>query len=205
MFNKMRSLIYIIYLISTIFLIQNAHAVTLNSDIRKIDRYFSKIRTIESHFIQRASSFPTKEGFLYLQKPDLVRIEYIYPEKEVLIVNDKLAQYHIVDLDQTNLFKPNSPVISLLSKKGFSIINDSYITDFKSDDDLYTISFSPNIFEQNIVITLKFLKNPMELMNISSEIDDLYFEMQFINPKINKQINSRYFSFDNFDIKSTIK
>lgn len=115
--------------------------------IENVNDYFNSVESFKSEFMQFNNADSTvAEGNFYMQKPNLLRFEYTYPFKTLLILNGSIIHYYDVELDEvTTLSKSVNPVFDLLSKQQNLAELDSKILGVKNENQKYYINTELNI------------------------------------------------------------
>ncbi len=135
-----------------------------NEDVLQIQNYLNGIRSLQANFIQTASNGSAATGKMYMQKPNMIRMEY-NPPYSVLIVGDgKNIVYNDKDIDQvTEIDYDDVPATLILT--GDIVIDGKRVKvlDYYKDAGTTVVTLEHKIKGDIGPITLVFENSPFEL------------------------------------------
>lgn len=200
-YTLMKSIVYYITLIFSIyFAFEAAAAAKPATTIKEVDDYLASIKSIEARFIQTDSNGGKRDGFIYIKKPNRIRVEYLTPEKELILLNSNLVMHYTPDLDETNYVPGEELAMSLLSQKDFRITKHAKIQRFEVRPKRIKLDFTISTDKQKRQTSLTLTNNPISLVSISMIQGDGFVNIDFVDPIINSKIPGRVFEFENRQI-----
>ena len=171
--------------------------------VESVNNYFNSVESFKSEFIQFNNADNTvAEGNFYMQKPNLLRFEYTYPFKTLLILNGNIIHYYDVELDEvTTLSKSVNPVFDLLSKQQNLAELDSKILDVRNENEKYYINTELNITNKDETdkynVVYIFNNDIDTLEGLKLDNGNGVIELKFLKTKKNVRINKDTFIFKN--------
>ena len=97
----------------------------ISKHLKKLGSYLNGIKSIQSDFVQIASTGDSAKGTLLLSRPKSLRIEYAPPTPILIVANGDYLSYIDTELDQVNHIPVDDTPAAFLLRENF---------DFKSDD-----------------------------------------------------------------------
>ncbi len=198
----MKIILYCIAVFFSMYFASELQAKDNSGETMKVlDNYLASIKNIEARFMQTDANGLERQGFIYIKKPNRIRIEYIMPDKELIVLNSDLVMHYNPDLDETNYLPDEELAISLLSQKNFRIIKQANIKRLDISDKYIQIDFTIKNDKQNRIISLKLNNNPIHLSSIAMSQGNDFIHIEFIDPIVNSRISEWTFEFDNKSFK----
>lgn len=194
----MKIIVYLIAAFFSIYFAESSHSSDNSSaTVRLVDEYLASIKSIESRFIQTDANGGRRDGVIYIKKPNRIRIEYLTPDKELILLNSDLVMHYTPDLDETNYVPGEELAMSLLSQKNFRITKQAKIQRFETSAKHIELDFIIKDDKQKRATSLRLAKNPIRLESISLIQGSDFVKIDFINPMVNSKISSWVFEFNN--------
>lgn len=191
---------YILCLVFAICLNAEAKQTKKQDDskavIKSLENYMLNISTLEADFEQLGSASAARKGKLFIKKPNEARIEYYTPEKELIMVSDRLLVYYNFDLEEKNLANPNDLFLDFIFNKNFVLTRDAKITRFASFPGRAEVTFKIKRDPLDRDIAIRFRKDPVEMSSISVTSNNETISLMFDKTTINGSINDRMFNLD---------
>ena len=104
MFSKNEKYLYYFYIVLSLIVSFNVEA---NEDTKiKILNHFNSLQNFSASFIQN-DNINLSEGKFYIGK-HRVRVEYLYPTKILIILDEDKAMYYNYELEEDEFFNPKN-------------------------------------------------------------------------------------------------
>ncbi len=181
-----------------------AHADDLNKAVKdkavqKIQDYFNNLKSIEADFDQSDSEGNTRTGRFLLSRPDNMRIEYITPEKEMILLDKDFLIHYNKSLDEVSYVSNEDLPITLLSKRNLDFSKDVRVVKAVEQKEGTTIEIviqKPKKEEHRI--EMFFAKKPFQLSTITViDKNGSTVTLKLVDAKYNTSIPASAFEFKN--------
>ncbi len=133
------------------------------SELKQIEDYLNSIKTLQARFVQNASNGNVAEGYLWIEKPNKIRMEYTPPTNVLIVGNGDFIVYNDQDLDQISHIDYEDIPASLILGNNIKIDGKSIkVIDFYRDSGttIATLEYTKGEIGP---ITLTFNNQPFEL------------------------------------------
>jgi outer membrane lipoprotein-sorting protein len=166
----------------------------------RANSYFRNINTLKSNFLQKSdSSQETAKGVLYISRPGKLRLEYLSPNRSLLLCSGNSASYYDIELDEVSVIPTSRiPLIFMLEKnKDLESLGLEAI-DVRQTDDGYRIY--TKIIIDVVIYGVEYVFNEKmdNLLGIDINIDgDQKISLDLLDSEINITIQDSLFVFRN--------
>ena len=193
MFSKNEKYLYYFYIVLSLIVSFNVEA---NEDTKiKILNHFNSLQNFSASFIQNDST-NLSEGKFYIGK-HRVRVEYLYPTKILIILDEDKAMYYNYELEEDEFFNPKNTNAWFF----YDVFRNPYF--FK--DSKLLIKQNEIILEESGVdhektqylIKVYFENKPLILRKIEIFINDGFLEISIFNHNYNKDFDRDLFKLIN--------
>ena len=176
------------------YLILSSTFVFANENIDKIQNHISDINNLSANFIQIIND-EIQEGKFYLNKKR-IRIDYLLPQKIIIILDKKKAMYYNFDLQEIEYFNPEGSTAESFYKIFFD--RDFYnSTNIKETNSNYIFSKKVNNSEEDILLNMFFEKNPLYLRKIEIKGEYENINIGIFDYNFNPSFEDDFFSMAN--------
>ena len=193
MFSKNEKYLYYFYIVLSLIVSFNVEA---NEDTKiKILNHFNSLQNFSASFIQN-DNINLSEGKFYIGK-HRVRVEYLYPTKILIILDEDKAMYYNYELEEDEFFNPKNTNAWFF----YDVFRNPYF--FK--DSKLLIKQNEIILEESSVdhektqylIKVYFENKPLILRKIEIFINDDFLEISIFNHNYNKDFDRDLFKLIN--------
>ena len=175
-------------------LILGSTFVFANENIDKIQNHISDINNLSANFIQIIND-EIQEGKFYLNKKR-IRIDYLLPQKIIIILDKKKAMYYNFDLQEIEYFNPEGSTAESFYKIFFD--RDFYnSTNIKETNSNYIFSKKVNNSEEDVLLNMFFEKNPLYLRKIEIKGEYENINIGIFDYNFNPSFEDDFFSMAN--------
>ncbi len=196
---------YIKFLIITMFFTVNAakaddlNKIVKDKAIQKVQTYFNQLKTINAAFIQIDSEGNERKGKFLLSRPDKMRIDYLTPEKELILLDEDFLIHYNHSLDEVSYVSNENLPITLLSKKDLDFSKDVRVVktnELKEGTQIEVVI--PQKKKDEYTIVMFFTKQPFQLSRVTV-VDKAggEVELKLIDAYYNSSIPNSAFEFKN--------
>ncbi len=198
------------FLISLIILTVPAQAeLTLEAVVDQIQQKYNATNTLEANFTQTAynnalNQTQTAQGILYIKKPGMMRWDYISPEKQSFILNDRIFWWYtpqnkqVIKKEAKSAFDSNLPLAFI---SGIGRLSQDFNIKFAAEQHpqgSYVLSLIPK--KPQVNLNKMLLKVNDEQFDIQAVIMYDFYEnvttIKFDKHKINTPIDTARFHFE---------
>jgi len=176
------------------YLILSSTFVFANENIDKIQNHISDINNLSANFIQIIND-EIQEGKFYLNKKR-IRIDYLLPQKIIIILDKKKAMYYNFELQEVEYFNPEGSTAESFYKIFFD--RDFYnSTNIKETNSNYIFSKKVNNSEEDVLLNMFFEKNPLYLRKIEIKGEYENINIGIFDYNFNPSFEDDFFSMAN--------
>lgn len=170
------------------------------------EKFLSGFDTLYSKFIESSSQYAVVNiGKISISRPGKMKIEYLKPEKSVLIMKDDKVVYYDKELDSVSYGDVENNPLEILLYKNVSLWLDSRLTRIENSKNTLEIQISPEIpnalrgdFSEFLSVVLVFEKNPMRLVRVRKiDVNNHSVNIQLIDPQYNVKFPKNAFPYSN--------
>lgn len=181
-----------------------AHADDLNKAVKdkavqKVQDYFNSLKSIEADFDQSDSEGNSRVGRFLLSRPDNMRIEYITPEKEMILLDKDFLIHYNKSLDEVSYVSNEDLPITLLSKRNLDFSKDVRVVkaiEKKEGTTIEIVIQKPKKEEHRV--EMFFTKKPFQLSTITViDKNGGTVSLKLLNARYNESIPASAFEFKN--------
>ena len=162
-----RALVLAIFVASIGGLAPEQAAAALSEDdrriVRRIESYLNGIRTLTARFVQEERDGWIAEGYLHLQRPGKLRIEYAPPHRFLILSTGRMLIVYSGKTDQvTHLPMSVSPAAFLLGKT-VDLSRDVSVTRVRRGANTYVLTVVPRSGARAGQLRLTFSRKPFAI------------------------------------------
>ena len=163
----MRIVIFLSFFIS-INISANALAVDWSpgdqADITAAERFFNSLDTYRAQFVQISPEGSHSKGWLWLQRPRYLRVEYASPTNLLLVANGTFLIFMDRDIDQVSKYSYGSGPFRFLLKDKVNLSEDMVVRAIDRNTNLLRLTL---VDEDDLTagsVTISFAEKPMSLV-----------------------------------------
>ena len=185
-----------VYMVFSIFLIVLAYKVSAEEDNKnKILNHLNSLKYFSASFIQDNGA-ELSEGKVYIGKKR-VRVEYIFPTRILIVLDEDKAMYYNYDLEEDEFFNPKNTNAWFLYDvfKNPKFLKDSILEEKNTELILEKIGFD----NENIGYSVKILleNKPLILRSIEVYHGDTFIRLSIYNHNYNLVFGEDFFKLIN--------
>ena len=186
---------YLNYFYIIIFLILSFR-VEANPDIKiKILNYLNSLNSFSASFIQNDNQ-SLSEGKVYIGKKR-VRVEYLYPSKILIILDEDKAMYYNYELEEDEFFNPKNTnawfFYDIFRNPYF--FEDSKITKENNEITLEKTGFNNEEIKYSIKVTFEY--KPVILRKVELFLNDNFLQVSLFDHNYNEEFQKKFFKLIN--------
>ena len=163
----MRIVIFISFFIS-INISANALAVDWSpgdqADITAAERFFNSLDTYRAQFVQISPEGSHSKGWLWLQRPRYLRVEYASPTNLLLVANGTFLIFMDRDIDQVSKYSYGSGPFRFLLKDKVNLSEDMVVRAIDRNTNLLRLTLVDEDDHTAGSVTISFAEKPMSLV-----------------------------------------
>ncbi len=198
------------FLMSLVFFTTSVQAeLTLEAVVEQIQQKYNATDTLEVNFTQTAynkalNQTQSAQGMLYIKKPGMMRWDYITPEEQSFIINDKTFWWYtpqnrqVVKKESQSAFDSNLPLAFI---SGIGRLSQDFNIKFAAEQyqqDMYVLDMLPK--KPQVNINRMLFKVDKKQFDIQEVIMYDFYEnvttIKFAKHSINKPIDTERFHFE---------
>ena len=193
MFSKNEKNLYYFYIIISFFISFNVKA---NEDIKiKILNHFNSLQNFSASFIQKDNT-NLSEGKFYIGK-HRVRVEYLYPTKILIVLDEDKAMYYNYELEEDEFFNPKNTNAWFF----YDIFRNPHFFEKSKllikQNEIILEESSVNHEKTQYLIKVYFENKPIILRKIKIFINDDFLEISIFNHNYNENFDKDLFKLIN--------
>ena len=193
MFSKNEKNLYYFYIIISFFISFNVKA---NEDIKiKILNHFNSLQNFSASFIQKDNT-NLSEGKFYIGK-HRVRVEYLYPTKILIVLDEDKAMYYNYELEEDEFFNPKNTNAWFF----YNIFRNPHFFEKSKllikQNEIILEESGVNHEKTQYLIKVYFENKPIILRKIEIFINDDFLEISIFNHNYNENFDKDLFKLIN--------
>ena len=193
MFSKNEKNLYYFYIIISFFISFNVKA---NEDIKiKILNHFNSLQNFSASFIQKDNT-NLSEGKFYIGK-HRVRVEYLYPTKILIVLDEDKAMYYNYELEEDEFFNPKNTNAWFF----YDIFRNPHFFEKSKllikQNEIILEESGVNHEKTQYLIKVYFENKPIILRKIKIFINDDFLEISIFNHNYNENFDKDLFKLIN--------
>lgn len=164
---------------------------------RQIEDYLNNIRTTRARFRQVSSTGEVADGYLYIQRPGRIRVEYDPPCPILIILDGLFIIYYDRQLEQVSHLPLSSTPASVLARDKIDLWDgDVMIAGLEQYKDTLRLTLVLRSDPRAGSITLVFNSNPVHLMMWSiTDAQGVVTDVSLTQADFNLQLEEDLFQF----------
>ena len=193
MFSKNEKNLYYFYIIISFFISFNVKA---NEDIKiRILNHFNSLQNFSASFIQKDNT-NLSEGKFYIGK-HRVRVEYLYPTKILIVLDEDKAMYYNYELEEDEFFNPKNTNAWFF----YDIFRNPHFFEKSKllikQNEIILEESGVNHEKTQYLIKVYFENKPIILRKIKIFINDDFLEISIFNHNYNENFDKDLFKLIN--------
>ncbi len=165
-------------------------------DIARAETYLNSVRTLESSFVQTASTGGVAEGTLYIQRPGRMRIDYRPPTPLQIYADGTWLIYLDSELKQANQVPLSATPAALLVRDSLSLTGDVTVQRIERRRGTLNLYLSEKDKPDAGRLILTLAENPLSLRGWTViDAQGVETTVTLIGPRINTDIAPRVFVY----------
>ena len=132
-------------------------------EIARVENYLNSITTLRARFFQVDPNGKEKQGTLYIDRPERLRLEYDPPVSVLMVANGSRLVYFDLDLGQVSELPLTTPLAKLLISKRVRLGDDLEVLKIARAAGMLRLSLANKDDRGAGVVTLVFNANPLAL------------------------------------------
>lgn len=133
------------------------------ADLARVEAYMNGIRTLRSDFLQTAGNGATAQGFIAIQRPGKMRIEYAPPSPNLIVTNGSFLVYVEKALKQASYIPLDSSLAGFLVRETIKLSGDVTVTAFEKEKGAIRVTLAQTDEREAGQLTLVFSDAPLQL------------------------------------------
>ena len=201
--GKMRIVIFISFFIA-INISANALAVDWSSgdqaDISAAERFFNGLDTYRAQFLQTSPEGSHSKGWLWLQRPHYLRVEYAPPTNLLLVANGTFLIFMDRDINQVSKYSYESGPFRFLLKDKVNLTKDMVVHAIDRNTNLLRLTLVDEDDVEAGSVTISFAEEPMSLVGWTvTDSKGLTTEVTLHDPSFGMKLPKKLFRFTEHD------
>ena len=193
MFSKNEKNLYYFYIVISLFI---SFHVKANEDIKiRILNHFNSLQNFSASFIQKDNT-NLSEGKFYIGK-HRVRVEYLYPTKILIVLDEDKAMYYNYELEEDEFFNPKNTNAWFF----YDIFRNPHFFEKSKllikQNEIILEEGGVNHEKTQYLIKVYFENKPIILRKIEIFINDDFLEISIFNHNYNENFDKDLFKLIN--------
>ena len=193
MFSKNEKNLYYFYIVISLFI---SFHVKANEDIKiRILNHFNSLQNFSASFIQKDNT-NLSEGKFYIGK-HRVRVEYLYPTKILIVLDEDKAMYYNYELEEDEFFNPKNTNAWFF----YDIFRNPHFFEKSKllikQNEIILEESGVNHEKTQYLIKVYFENKPIILRKIEIFINDDFLEISIFNHNYNENFDKDLFKLIN--------
>ena len=193
MFSKNEKNLYYFYIVISLFI---SFHVKANEDIKiRILNHFNSLQNFSASFIQKDNT-NLSEGKFYIGK-HRVRVEYLYPTKILIVLDEDKAMYYNYELEEDEFFNPKNTNAWFF----YNIFRNPHFFEKSKllikQNEIILEESGVNHEKTQYLIKVYFENKPIILRKIEIFINDDFLEISIFNHNYNENFDKDLFKLIN--------
>ena len=193
MFSKNEKNLYYFYIVISLFI---SFHVKANEDIKiRILNHFNSLQNFSASFIQKDNT-NLSEGKFYIGK-HRVRVEYLYPTKILIVLDEDKAMYYNYELEEDEFFNPKNTNAWFF----YDIFRNPHFFEKSKllikQNEIILEESGVNHEKTQYLIKVYFENKPIILRKIKIFINDDFLEISIFNHNYNENFDKDLFKLIN--------
>ena len=170
------------------------------ADIESVESFLNELNTYRAEFIQVSPEGHYSEGWIWIQRPRYLRVEYAAPNNLLLVADGTYLIFIDRDIDQISKYSYQSGPFRFLLREDVDLTEDMIVNAISRQPDLLNITLVDEDDYKAGSVTLSFEKSPMQLMGwIVTGPDGSQTKVILHNHSHGLDLHKKLFRFTEFD------
>lgn len=170
------------------------------ADVARAEAYLNGVRTLRAQFIQTTSNGDFSEGRLYLQRPGLLRLDYLPPAQLQIFADGTWLIYVDTELNQVNQVPLGATPAGVLVDETVRLSGDLKVVRVERGRQSFRLHVVRTDEPDSGSLILAFQDRPMMLKHwIVVDSQGVRTRVALVNPEFNVAIDNKVFAFERPD------
>ena len=167
------------------------------ADLARVEAYMNGIRTLRSDFLQVAGNGATAQGFVAIQRPGKMRIEYAPPSPHLIVTNGSFLVYVEKALKQASYIPLDSSLAGFLVRETIRLSGDVTVTAFEKEKGAIRVTLAQTDEREAGQLTLVFSDAPLQLRQWSViDSQGQTTRISLMDPQFGAPVDPKLFGWD---------
>ena len=170
------------------------------ADIRSAENFLNELDTYQAQFIQVSPDGHYSEGWIWVQRPRHLRVEYAPPNNLLLVADGTYLIFIDRDIDQISKYSYESGPFRFLLREDVDLTKDMIVNAVSREPDLLHITLVDEDDFKAGSVTLSFTESPMQLTGWTiTDPDGHQTKVSLHNYSHGLSLHKKLFRFTEFD------
>lgn len=197
-------IVFVLFVALTLNSSSTAHALEWSegdqADIKFVENFFNELDTYQTEFIQVSPEGHYAEGWIWVQRPRYLRVEYAPPNNLLLVADGTYLIFIDRDIDQISKYSYESGPFRFFLKEDVDLTKDMIVNAVSRESNLLHITLVDEDDFKAGSITLSFAENPLQLIGwIVTDPDGRQTKITLHNYSYGLSLHKKLFRFTEFD------
>lgn len=147
-------------------------------EIKKIETFLNSMNSFQSEFDQVSPSGEISSGYIFLEKPGKMKLEYNSPNQIIILIKDKKVTYFDKELDEVTRSSLDSTILSFLTKQNLDLNQNLLIKNIKKNNNKVAVILEEKNSEDEGMLELVFdskisILKAINLISIDGEVTEI--------------------------------
>lgn len=170
------------------------------SDINAVELFFNELNTYRAQFIQISPEGRSSEGWLWIERPRRLRVEYAPPTNLLIVANGTFLIFVDRDIDQVSKYSYEAGPFRFLLKEKVDFTEDMVVNAIYRETGLLNLTLVDEDNPEAGSVTISFKETPMNLVGWTViDSNGLKTEVSLHNPSFGITLPEKLFRFTAHD------
>tara|TARA_Y100000588_G_scaffold350007_1_gene400818 strand:- start:330 stop:962 length:633 start_codon:yes stop_codon:yes gene_type:complete len=198
----MRLILIIYFLLNPVFTTTALSDWSLGdqADIDSVESFFNTLDTFRAQFVQTSPDGHYTEGWIWLQRPHYLRVEYAPPTNLLLVATGTFLIFFDQDIDQVSTFTYDVGPFRFLLKDKVDLTADMIVNTIDRKTGLLRLTLVDEDDPTSGSVAVSFAEDPMILVGWTvTDSEGLKTEITLHGPSFGLDLPTRLFRFTDQD------
>lgn len=170
------------------------------ADIKSAEAFLNALDTYQAEFIQISPEGHYSEGWIWVQRPRYLRVEYAPPDNLLLVADGTYLIFIDRDVDQVSKYSYESGPFRFLLKEEVDLTEDMIVSAVSRESNVLQITLVDEDDFQAGSVTLSFAENPLQLTGWTVVNPEGHkTQVTLLNSSHGLKLHKKLFRFTEFD------
>lgn len=170
------------------------------ADINAVELFFNELQTYRAQFVQISPEGLSSKGWLWLERPRHLRVEYAPPTNLLLVANGTFLIFVDRDIDQVSRYSYDAGPFRFLLKEKVDFAEDMVVNTIFRDTGLLHLKLVDENDPEAGSVTISFGETPMNLVGWTViDANGLKTEVSLHNASFGLALPEKLFRFTAHD------